>query len=120
MSPEEAKSIIEALANGIDPETGEVLSGEGVFNRPKIIRALFLAAKALDDLVKGENRVKALPGNAGKAWSETEDSELLAAFDGGLPIKEIAARHGRTGGAITSRLIRLGRIKERAEAGASG
>jgi len=32
MSPNEAKSIIEALANGVDPETGEVLSAQSVFN----------------------------------------------------------------------------------------
>jgi uncharacterized protein (UPF0254 family) len=112
MSPNEAKSIIEALANGVDPETGEVLSAQSVFNNPLVIRALFIATKALDSLAKREQREKTLPDNAGKAWSEIEDSELLSAFDVGRSIKDIAAKHGRTEGAISARLIRLGRIKK--------
>ena len=113
MSPNEAKSIIEALADGgVDPETGEVLSAQSVFNNPQVIRALFMAKNALDSLAKSEKREKTLPDNAGKAWSETEDSELLSAFDVGRSIKDIAAKHGRTEGAISARLIRLGRIKK--------
>jgi len=112
MSPNEAKSIIEALANGVDPETGEVLSAQSVFNNPQVIRALFIATNALDSLAKREKREKALPGNAGNAWSETEDSDLLSAFDAGGSIKDISAIHGRTQGAIATRLIRLGRIKK--------
>jgi hypothetical protein len=110
MSPHEAKSIIEALANSVDPETGEVLSAQSVFNNPQVIRALFIATNALDSLAKREKREKALPDNTGKAWSELEDSELLSAFDVGSSIKDIAAKHGRTKGAITARLLRLGRI----------
>lgn len=69
MSPNEAKSIIEALANGIDPETGVVLSVQGVFSQPQVIRALFIAGKALDRLIARENRLKTLPENAGQPWS---------------------------------------------------
>jgi hypothetical protein len=112
MSLNEAKSIIEALANGVDPETGEVLSAQSVFNNPQVIRALFIATNALDGLAKREKQAKTLPGNAGNAWSRTEDSELLNAFDAGGSIKDISAKHGRTEGAIASRLIRLGRIKK--------
>jgi hypothetical protein len=112
MSPNEAKSIIETLANGVDPETGEVLSAQSVFNNPQVIRALFIATNALDSLAKREKREKTLPGKAGNAWSETEDSELLSAFDAGGSIIDISTIHGRTEGAIASRLIRLGRIKK--------
>jgi hypothetical protein len=108
MSPNEAKPIITALANGIDPETGEVLSEQSVFNNPQVIRALFIATKALDNLERRkENRDKALPQNAGNPWSDLEDSELLSAFDTGCSIKALSAKHGRTEGAITSRLIKL-------------
>ena len=112
MSPNEAKSIIGALANGVDPETGEVLSTQSVFNNPQVIRALFIATSALDSLEKKEKWEKTLPVNAGNAWSETEDSELLSAFDLGCSIKDISAEHSRTVGAISSRLVRLGRIKK--------
>ncbi|MGZ8227620.1 MAG: hypothetical protein ACXWT3_13440 [Methylococcaceae bacterium] len=115
MSPLEAKKIIDALANGIDPETGEILPDQSTFNSPQVIRALFVAVKALDRESKRTERNNALPDNAGRSWSEVEDNELLAAFDAGTSIKEISAKHSRTQGAIAARLVRLGRIKERTE-----
>lgn len=116
MSPLEAKKIIEALANGIDPETGEILSEQSTFNRPQVIRALFVAIKALDSAAKRAERTKSLPNNAGRSWSKREDQELLSLFDSHVPIKDIAQKHGRTQGAIAARLVRLGRIKDRADA----
>ena len=116
MFPLEAKEIIEALANGINPETGEILPAQSNFNSPQVIRALFAATKALERAVKRAERNDTLPSNAGRSWSEIEDKELLASFDAGAPVKKIAAKHGRTLGAIVSRLVRLGRIKDRAEA----
>jgi len=115
MSPLEAKKIVDALSNGVDPETGEILPAQSTLNNPQVIRALFVAAQALDRAAKRAVRDSSLPGNAGRSWLETEDGELLASFDAGTSIKEIAAKHGRTHGAITSRLVRLGRINERTD-----
>ncbi|MBK6637275.1 MAG: hypothetical protein IPH08_16790 [Rhodocyclaceae bacterium] len=119
MSPLEAKKIIDALANGIDPETGEILLSQSTFNSPQVIRALFVAASALERAARRADRDNSLPNNAGRSWSEEEDKQLLVIFDSGTPVKEIAARHGRTLGAITSRLVRLGRIKDSTEVRAS-
>jgi hypothetical protein len=105
----EAKAIIDILATGTDPTTGEVLTDDSIFNQPEVIRALFVASKALEKLVEREKREKTLPSNAGKAWTDSEDAELLTAFDERLSIKELAIKHGRTEGAIESRLLRLGR-----------
>lgn len=116
MSPLEAKHIIEALANGIDPGTGEILNNQSIFNNPSVIRSLFIAVKALDNEHKRVERAKELPDNAGRSWTENEDRELLSLFDSNASIKYIADKHGRTQGAIASRLVRLGRIKERADA----
>lgn len=126
MSPNEAKLIIEDLANGIDPDTREVLADPTIFNRPKIIRALFIAAKMLDklstenkkfgeidDLSKKVKREKTRTINTGNPWSNKEDNQLLSSFDGGIPVKNIAENHGRTIGAISARLVRLGRIDKR-------
>lgn len=74
-----------------------------------------VAVRALDSAAKRAERDNAVPGNAGHAWSDNEDKELLAAFDSGTPAKEIALHHGRTQRAIAARLVRLGRIKDRAE-----
>lgn len=119
MSPREALKIIESLANGIDPETGEILPAQSALNTPEVIRALFVAGKALEKAAKRADRQDSLASNAGHSWSDEEDKELLSSFDTGNPVKEIAAKHGRTQGAIAARLVRLGRIKERAEVYAS-
>ena len=119
MSPLEAKKIIDALANGIDPETGEILPSQSTFNSPQVIRALFVAVSALDKAARRADRDTALPKNAGRSWSDEEDKQFLVIFDSGTPVKEIASRHGRTLGAISSRLVRLGRIKDSTEVRAS-
>jgi len=41
MELDEAKSLLSALANGIDPITGEVLLDTSPYNEPRVIRALF-------------------------------------------------------------------------------
>lgn len=64
---------------------------------------------------KHAERVKVLPDNAGRSWTDNEDRELLVLFDSNVSIKDIAEKHARTQVAIASRLVRLGRIKERAD-----
>ena len=119
MLPLEAKKIIDALANGIDPETGEILPSQSTLNSPQVIRALFVAVSALERAIRLADRDNSLPKNAGRSWSDEEDKQLLVIFGSGTPVKEIAARHGRTLGAITSRLVRLGKIKGSTEDRAS-
>ena len=109
MSPQEAKLIIESLAKGIDPDSGEILPEQGLLHSPKIIRALFLAVDALDVGIKRDQQKRTLPNKAGLSWSVEEDESLLHMFDSGASIKEIVAKHERTKGAINSRLLRLGR-----------
>jgi hypothetical protein len=110
MTPAEAKQIIEVLASGVDPATGEVLADDSPLNDPHVIRALFIAAKALETMSGKATRSAATPGNAGKAWSDEEDQRLVAAFDANTPVAALARVHERTSGAITSRLIKLGRL----------
>jgi hypothetical protein len=47
---------------------------------------------------------------AGKAWRKEEDQCLVREFDAGKEIRELSQSHGRTQGAIRSRLLRLGRL----------
>lgn len=112
MTPKEAQQVIETLAAGIDPETGEVLPRDNPLNNPQVVRALFVAAKALDQQAGKRDRPRAAAAaNAGKPWTEAQDQQLAAAFDAGTTLAELTRAHGRTRGAITSRLIRLGRIQ---------
>lgn len=116
VTPKEALQIIETLAKGIDPETGEQLPPDSCLNNPHTIRALFLASKALGAPTSQKPFTKENSGMAGKPWTDTEDQQLLKAFDAGSTVKGLAARHERSTGGITSRLVRLGRVKERSEA----
>jgi hypothetical protein len=112
MKPEEAKQIIDVLSSGVDPATGEVLPEDNSLNSPHVIRALFVASKALELMAGKPARASAAaPGKAGKPWSEDEDQRLLAAFDAGRPVAALALAHERSNGAITSRLTRLGRMQ---------
>lgn len=114
MEPGQARQILETLANGVDPSTGEVLAGKSPFNDLQVIRALFYGVRELEKLQKA-TRSRSQPANAGKPWTKEEDASLLEAFDAGKPVKELADRHGRTKGAIQSRLVRHGRLQLEAE-----
>lgn len=113
METSEAIRIVQALANGIDPLTGEVLPDASLYNDPSVLRALFRSLRALELLSEREKRERSLPRNAGKPWSEGEDQSLVEAFARGVPVEEIAAEHCRTAGAIVSRLVKRGRLSKR-------
>jgi hypothetical protein len=113
MDVAETKQVLEAMANGVNPRTGEVFSEQSLFNHPQVIRALFCAVRALEKCEK-RARPSHLPDNAGKPWSEEEDAKLLEAFDAGTPVKELTEQHARTKGSIEARLIRHGRLQDAA------
>jgi hypothetical protein len=57
-----------------------------------------------------QRTAKTKPARAGSAWTHEEIQRLICAFEEQVPVKEIAAKHGRTRGAILSRLMRLGKL----------
>ncbi|SMF97044.1 hypothetical protein SAMN02949497_4460 [Methylomagnum ishizawai] len=113
MTPKEAQFILENLAHGIDPVTGTALPDDVIFRAPRVLLALLMGAQGLEILAL-ENR-NLVPAQAGQPWTPDEERRLLAAFDSGIDIKEIAKWHGRSRGGITARLVRLGRIEEGSE-----
>jgi len=102
--------IIRALAEGINPITGEVFEDDSVYQKPQVIRALFTAMSALEDQEKRDKRQRKLPSKAGTTWTTEEDEKLSQAFDQGISIKELVKIHERTRGAIQSRLANLGKL----------
>ena len=113
MSPQEAQLVLEALANGADPETGELLNAESILHKPRVIRALFLAATVLGRSTQRIDPATSPLAKAGNPWSENEDLMLLSKYDGGASVKSLANLHSRTAGAINSRLVKLGRLTGR-------
>lgn len=107
----ESIRIVELLANGVNPQTGEVFPMDSPYQDTQSIRALFTALRALERQRATKKRRQSLPLNAGNPWTSDEEQRLVSKFDAGTPIEDLARLHGRTPVAITSRLEKLGRIK---------
>ena len=107
-----AREIINVLAQGIHPVTGEVMPADSPYNEPPVIRALFAVSQALEHCDVPKPR-REMPANAGKTWSGEEDDKLLAAFDAGKQIKQMALELGRSRVAVEARLVKLGKIEGR-------
>lgn len=100
-----AREIVKTLADGVDPTTGEVLPTESVYNSPEVIRALFALLEATSE----KKKVERIPNrNAGKPWTNIEDDKLRDEFASKMRISDIAEEHGRSYGAVESRLDFLG------------
>lgn len=106
-----AKEILACLADGVNPETGEVLPAYDSSNQAEVVRALHTVLRHLDNIPEKKKRPQ--PENAGKPWTDADEEILCRMFDTGCSPKEICNHFQRSQGAIASRLVRLGKIKER-------
>lgn len=106
MELERARTLLTELADGVDPLTGECLPPDSVCNRPEIIRALHCV---LQHTAGGQKRPS--PPNAGKPWTEADDSALLQMYDAGSDVGELKTHFQRSRTAIIRRLERLGRLQ---------
>jgi hypothetical protein len=111
MELQAARQIIDTLAQGIHPVTGEVMPEDSPYVAPPVIRALFAVSQALDGpSIPAPKPRREVPANAGKAWLQEEDSKLESAFAAGIDVKQIADELGRTTWAIEARLVKLGKL----------
>ena len=110
MDSAQALAVVRSLANGVDPESGADFPPESAYQRPQVVRALYEAANALERVERFERRNAQVPAKSGEPWSEDEDRKLLAAFDAGRAIQELAAAHERTMAGVRARLLKYGRI----------
>lgn len=111
MQLQTARDIIDTLARGIHPDTGEAMPADSPYNAPSVIRALFAVSQALEGPApRPRARRPDLPANTGKPWTADDDEQLRLGFDAGTPTKDLAAALGRTRWAVESRLVKLGAI----------
>jgi hypothetical protein len=117
MELQQARAVVETLAQGIHPVTGELLDADGPYNEPTVIRALFTVARALEGRGGKASReaLERRPGapNQGKPWAPEDDAKLDAAFAAGADLKPLAQALGRTAFALEARLVKLGRLPPR-------
>lgn len=123
VTPLEAQAILEDLAAGKDPTTGRLLPTVGPLHTPYVLQALNLGAMALArspsqpklnsagtaPRTQRKRPVDPDASRSGRWWTSAEDGRLVAAYDAGVSIVDLAKRHGRTRFAIAGRLVDEGR-----------
>ena len=115
MEREQAVKILNALANGVHPATGEVFAADSPYQHPDTVRALFEAVRAIESAhpVTAQNEERKsgdMPANTFVRWTPEEEERLAAAFDAGRTSTELAKLHNRSRAAIEARLLKLGKI----------
>ena len=114
MEKEQTLRILNALANGVHPATGEKFAADGPYQHPDSVRALFEAMRAVEGgaaTAPAPERKPAFPqSGSGSRWSGEEEQRLAAAFDAGESVDALARAHNRSRAAIEARLVRLGKM----------
>ncbi len=111
MEPQMARQIIDTLAQGIHPVTGEAMPDDSPYNAPPVIRALIAVSIAIDKQLTAQARKpRELPARAGMAWTDEDDKQLAQGFDAGLSVRELEDALMRTRASVEARLIKLGKV----------
>lgn len=122
MDIQQAMAILQALASGIDPATGEVIPAASPYNKPDAIRALFVciehikhpprAVKKTAAQKQADNSGRGLPKNAGMPWTEDLKRTLAQGFQAGQSPAELASSFERSKASIVYELKKQGLISE--------
>lgn len=110
MQVDQAIRVLESLAQGVDPDTGEVFPPESPYQRPDTVRALHAALGALRRSRRARVRPDG-PSRAGQPWTAEEEGRLAEAFSAGASVLDLARAHDRTASAIHNRLVTLGLVE---------
>ena len=112
MELERTKEILQSLADGIDPYTGISFPPDSPYQRADTVRALHAALQSLGSSDKPTKPVDPNKPRAGGKWTPEEEDRLRTAHKAGTRIPQLARDHGRTPGAISSRLVKLGLLED--------
>ncbi len=117
MEREQALKILNALAGGVHPATGEVFAADSAYQHPDTVRALFEAVRAVEGAqaapatsLPPERKNADMAANTFVRWTPEEEARLAAGFDTGRTSAELAKLHNRSRAAIEARLLKLGKI----------
>lgn len=117
MEREQTLKILNALANGVHPNTGEVFAADSPYQQPDTVRALFEAVRMIEgspassrETQGQERRTGEMPANTFVRWTADEEERLAAGFDAGKTSAELARLHNRSRAAIEARLLKMGKI----------
>lgn len=103
---EKLLEIVRLLSKGYNPIKRRPFSKKSSMNSLEIRKALSKAYEALRYVQESE-----INFNSGKPWSRGDEKQLLNDYRSGISIRKLALINGRSEGAITSRLVKLGEIE---------
>lgn len=112
MEFDRSKEIAQALADGVAPYTGNRFPADGPYQRADTVRSLYTILEAAESGKKPKKPVDPNKPRAGGKWTPEEEEKLREAFHARKPFEEIAKDHGRTPGAITAHMVKLGLIED--------
>lgn len=122
MDIEQSVDTLEALANGVDPASGELIPANSPYNSPVVVRALFACLEQLRNPKRGtrmtleqrqaDNLKRGVPRNAGTPWTEEIKLELAQQFAEGKKASAMACHFERSLGSIVHELKKQGLISE--------
>lgn len=115
MELNQSRQIVNTLAQGIDPTSGEVFPPESPYNDPVVIRALFSVLESVKFARRQKKSVEerrrdnlelGRPENSGLPWSDEDRALIRTGFQEGMAIEKLAGTLGRSSGAIVAEIIR--------------
>jgi len=110
-----SRNIVETLAQGVHPTTGEVFPSNSPYNDPDVIRALFSILEIVKQVKRPKRSVEerrkqnlelGRPVNSGLPWTEEDREVVRSGFRDGATIEKLAASLGRSSGSIVAEVIR--------------
>lgn len=115
MELNESRRIVNTLAQGIHPKTGEVFPPGSPYNDPEVIRALFSILESVKYLRgpsksieerRRDNLEFGRPKNSGLPWTEEDRALVRSSFLDGMAVEKLAKTLGRSSAAIVAEVIR--------------
>ena len=102
----ETLKIMRALANGVDPSSGNTIQGDSRCRQPQVVKAL---NRAIGAIVQVEKREQRKPTKAFRSWTRGKHAQVCEALRSGKDFHESAKAHSRTVASILARLVKLGK-----------
>lgn len=116
-------AALKALANGVNPETGEFIASGSIVNQPDAIRLLFTLSDELaeepEKLKRGKptaeerqqkNIAEGRPAKSNFPWTEQEKMQLEAEFRENTSLDVLSLKFGRSERAVAIQLEKKGLI----------
>jgi hypothetical protein len=111
MDKEKAISYLMLLKSGINPVDGSLIDTQSFLNKLEMIEFFdFLLFMTKTDNKLKTTKKEIIPSTK---WEKEEDLTLSIEWINNVPVDEITRLHNRSRNAIITRLVKIGRLKDK-------